>query len=512
LKQQVEITLLAAYRRNYEWGQNFGEQWKQLSSRQSNSIYYGNEKLYRVFDSTNVGCTTKGGVPAGTGAAECYECPVGVDGVVDATGIEAVGGGCVNTAPRFDVGTGDSNANGIGGEKFFIKFPYLRQGEGAGNANIVQCELPFTCDIRTVGGNDNTPQSELCKFYQDNAARDPAKCASWHLVYGMFTGDEAGAGIDVEFEVTGIDDDKNGVSEARSAIGNFITGQAKFTHYYYMDKSKPYFAHFSGGDRVYECGGGRSTMNDLGQCQNTLRLQLNNNAEGRFRLEMSVWLKRDLENRSPRITMIPIVPVPRALAGSRSRFQVAAYDPDGDELRYRFGNTEEYGGIVRSKTEAFPFSSNQGGLPLGGIDGGFVYGPFDCNSDSKSITQTGFCPTDRVPRQPLGTTAHSFSSIVPGLIEWETFDTPPMDADVWCPKDGGSCTKLREGLYNFVVMVEDIPTTSDYFIDGGSPTGNPRTIESPRCRWTSWRTSTTAPCITATQHARPPLVWPRMPT
>jgi hypothetical protein len=50
--------------------------------------------------------------------------------------------------------------------------------------------------------------------------------------------------------------------------------------------------------------------------------------------------------------------------------------------------------------------------------------------------------------------------------------------DDWCPKIGGFCTKLREGLYNFVVMVEDIPITSDYFIDGGplsggSPTGNP---------------------------------------
>ena len=112
--------------------------------------------------------------------------------------------------------------------------------------------------------------------------------------------------------------------QVRSAIGNFITGQAKFTHYYYVDKNKPYLAHFTGGDRVYECGGGLSTMNELGHCQNTLRLQLNNNAEGRFRLEMSVWLKSSLENRSPRITMIPIVPVPRALAGSRSRFQVSS--------------------------------------------------------------------------------------------------------------------------------------------------------------------------------------------
>jgi hypothetical protein len=100
-------------------------QWKQLSSIQSSSIFYGNERVYRVFDWTNAGCNVA--VPT----AACYECPIGV-----------VGGdaGCVNTAPRFDVGTGDSNGNGIVGEKFFIKFPFLRQGEGAGFANIVQCD------------------------------------------------------------------------------------------------------------------------------------------------------------------------------------------------------------------------------------------------------------------------------------------------------------------------------------------------------------------------------------
>jgi hypothetical protein len=140
----------------------------------------------------------------------------------------------------------------------------------------------------------------------------------------MFTGDESGNGIDVEFEVTGIDEDNSGVPGVRSAIGNFITGQAKFTHYYYVDKAVPYLAHFSGGDRVYECGGGLSTMNELGQCTEHSRLQLNNNAEGRFRLEVEVWLKSGLENSSPRINMIPIVPVPRALSGTRSRFQVSS--------------------------------------------------------------------------------------------------------------------------------------------------------------------------------------------
>jgi hypothetical protein len=83
---------------------------------------------------------------------------------------------------------------------------------------LLHLRSPFTCDIRTVGGTDNSVQRDLCGFYQDNAAREPAKCASWDLVYGMFTGDEVGAGIDVEFEVTGIDEDNNGVDGVSAQI------------------------------------------------------------------------------------------------------------------------------------------------------------------------------------------------------------------------------------------------------------------------------------------------------
>ena len=55
---------------------------------------------------------------------------------------------------------------------------------------------------------------------------------------------------------------------------------------------------------------------------------------------------------------MPILPIPVTAITDRARFQVTAYDPDGDELSFRFGNVEEMGGIVRSKEDAFPWSAN----------------------------------------------------------------------------------------------------------------------------------------------------------
>ena len=48
------------------------------------------------------------------------------------------------------------------------------------------------------------------------------------------------------------------------------------------------------------------------------------------------------------------MPIPHQLPGIRAKFQIAAMDPDGDALSFRFGNKLEMGGITRSKTEASP--------------------------------------------------------------------------------------------------------------------------------------------------------------
>ena len=54
---------------------------------------------------------------------------------------------------------------------------------------------------------------------------------------------------------------------------------------------------------------------------------------------------------------------------------------------------------------------------------------------------------------------------MPGLVEWDTFNTAPMCSEEnceaeyggrpYCPATDAECTKLRTGLYNFVIMIHD---------------------------------------------------------
>lgn len=143
--------------------------------------------------------------------------------------------------------------------------------------------------------------------------------------------------------------------------------------------------------------------------------------------------------------------------------QVIAYDPDGDRLNFRFGDVDnstglgsEYGGITKSKLAA-DFSRQ----------GDRSYGNFNCDENIDNIPNyfidNNSCPPDRVPVHPTGALTipslrdqSSFTSDVPGLIEWDTFNSPPLKNDTWCPSENAYCTKLRSGLYNFVVMVEDL--------------------------------------------------------
>jgi hypothetical protein len=81
-----------------------------------------------------------------------------------------------------------------------------------------------------------------------------------------------------------------------------------------------------GGDRVYECDGNTENMDPDGNCQDELKVMLNNNAQGRFRLETSIWVVGD-DNSSPRPTMIPVIPLPRGTQSKPiTRFQVRAHE------------------------------------------------------------------------------------------------------------------------------------------------------------------------------------------
>ena len=425
-------------------------------------MWYGSEGTYRTgsagFNPTLPGCTTEALASLLTQKA-CFDCPTGSGNTpASQTGFY----GCEMIAPQFDNQPGDDNSNGRADEKFYIKFPSKKQNDGI--TEVVPCSTPFHCDIAKANTDpttkvtefttaDNTAVRTLCSQFGTNPQKDPAKCAPWHELYGMYMGD--GTSKTLEFEVSRMDYSSNNI------IGNFLQGTSKFTHTYTMNTAVPYTAFFTGGDRIAECGVG---LSEDGTCIGELNYFLNNNGEGRFRLEVEVWLKGD-NNKSPIISMLPVLPVPHAAYGVRSKFQIAAYDPDNHALEFRFGNAYEMGGVIRSKSDSYPYSENLAltGAAQASYDAtgkliagsGVNYGRFDCDATTKSYELTGKCQEDRVPTTIVGVESKSFTNPnVRGLVEWNTY----VDgAGAECTSvDGSGCTKMRSGLYSMTVAVKDV--------------------------------------------------------
>ena len=210
-----------------------------------------------------------------------------------------------------------------------------------------------------------------------------------------------------------------------------------------------------------------------------------------LRLETEVWIQGDAYSKaaaSPVILMPPIIPVPHMPYGERSKFHVAAYDPIGNPLEFRFGTPNEMGGVVRSKSDAFPWTENlvmvnqynstiydnttgklqfnlipYGALPsdLEPVSIGTQSGTFYCSQSTKKFTLDGSCQEDRVPQLPPGVTQHSFTSSIPGMVEWNT----------WVDSTGNPCTaetsagcegRLPNGLYNFVVVASQYTGENGY--------------------------------------------------
>ena len=335
------------------------------------------------------------------------------------------------------------------------------------NPDYVAGEVPEKPEFKT--------QADFCREYMANPEMDTRKCAPWDVMYGMYMGDGTSKTIDLE-----VDEDMD--TTDNSLTGNFITGMSTFEHKYPSDMGAPVTAYFTGGDRIYECDTKQTNADESigltkeGTCDGRLKLMLNNNVEGRFRLEVQVWLTEkdkngnyldfDKMNRPPVITQPPTLPVPMAQQGSTTKFQVAAYDLDQDDLTFRFGNLWEMGGIVRSKGDAYPWSSqnpaNPEYEPTGQLKlkNGLQYGRFACTEFSNTLylkdpaDPAATCPSDRKPTQVHGCEATSFTGPIPGIVEWNTWkDTGFGGAP--CTASSQACEPIREGLYNFVVMVTD---------------------------------------------------------
>ena len=381
-----------------------------------------------------------------------------------------------------------------------------------------------SCAIYTAGFYKDSSNPSLGK------KTTTSKCADWFHTYGMYMGDgksrtmvltstEISISCLTEAECTASGCGANatncnvvgcaGGRECSQLTGNFIRGTEYNTYSYPVDSASPYLVVFTGGNRLFQCGwhqvGGvtynmgldptgkfcsaytpaETEPSDWMLEQGGLNNLLQNNAEGRYRLEMEVWLKSgDILNESPVAYQESVLPVVRSVSYEhRTPFQIPAFDQNtGDYLVFAFGNAEEMGGITKSKLNHYPYNTAQ---TVASEPDFFSpapnrqFGPATCNNEyangnSRFFRNNGTCPDDRTPRSIWGTQEFSFTTDVPGLVEWRTwfplepdnYTNPDLVGfpgvpeyrvmDGWTPG-----APLPDGLYNMVVMVHDVALKVD---------------------------------------------------
>eukprot|EP00241_Pyramimonas_parkeae_P000170 CAMPEP_0114245448 /NCGR_PEP_ID=MMETSP0058-20121206/11899_1 /TAXON_ID=36894 /ORGANISM="Pyramimonas parkeae, CCMP726" /LENGTH=1077 /DNA_ID=CAMNT_0001358497 /DNA_START=212 /DNA_END=3445 /DNA_ORIENTATION=- len=367
---------------------------------------------------------------------------------------------------------------------------------------------PKRCGEWAVKDGRQCQGSTLCANYTGSfdeeanattATYEDGVCASWDSLFGMYMGDGKARTMvltssDIEVSCLSTTEcasnpnqigcEKPESPDCNAFTGNFIRGFETFEHAYMYERSRPYMITFTGGNRLFQCNYQTDPLDSsniinkgldpegkycTGTASSELDNLLNNNQEGRYRLEMEVWLFDD-QNQSPVVYQEAVLPVIRSLSTGRTPFQIPAYDQDLDYLVFRFGTAEEMGGITKSKMAHYPYSQadNTG---INGADSSFAftnttentpsifdgrqYAAHFCNNDIQTYSGSdeGFCPTDRVPYTIWGTTEYSFTTDVPGLVEWRTWYPPVADENT--PSELVD-TKLPRGLYNMVVMVHDV--------------------------------------------------------
>lgn len=148
-------------------------------------------------------------------------------------------------------------------------------------------------------------------------------------MFGFFFGDDSEEKYWADEVVVDVVD----IEHDDSLQGNYFRGTSlPVTHEYASADygGRPYTAFFTGGNRIGT---------------------LNNNAFGRFRLEVNVMFRDgpNIANRSPVGAQIPVLPVPYG-GNAGTKFQVLAYDPDNDEVRFFLGSQTEQGGLLANPT------------------------------------------------------------------------------------------------------------------------------------------------------------------
>uniref|UniRef100_A0A061RH36 IPT/TIG domain-containing protein n=1 Tax=Tetraselmis sp. GSL018 TaxID=582737 RepID=A0A061RH36_9CHLO len=199
-----------------------------------------------------------------------------------------------------------------------------------------------TTEEITQDSNENYPQFGIGLLVSlPDDPRLVSVCSPWAETNGFFFGDSV-----YSYHSDGVILNINDVNHDRSMLGNSIRGISDpITHTYDRpdNDGEPFIAYMTGGNRL---------------------ATLNNNAHGRFRLEIGVKFLTALgsdgrplfrKNRSPVASTIPIMPVVYTDSvgpNDGARFQIAAIDPDfgvpdlRDQVRFFIGTKDEHGGIL----------------------------------------------------------------------------------------------------------------------------------------------------------------------
>eukprot|EP00899_Mesostigma_viride_P026947 jgi/Mesvir1/7437/Mv19218-RA.1 len=399
----VRFTFQAAFRRDYDWGRYFDEMWSPnggltwftaddasatTTTPHQIAPVNSNGRPWQNFNDENVDYAS---------ASNPYllRFPVGMFSVNSVPMVPNPGQKCcVCTSP---LDTGDS--------------PTCPGGSPAG-----------TLVPHLVGTGLYEPAGKACETAANNV---PDYCSPWAEVFGFFFGDGTA------YEVTMTFDD---INFEPTANGNFIrVSTSDILHRYPRSKdtaTEPWVAFFTGGNRLE---------------------QLNNNANGRYRLQAQVNVVGS--NRSPRATQIPVLPVPYVGRPEMAKFQIAAYHPDVDPLSPP--------GVVANVPIFFAIGDKtEFGYLLGNVPPGRV-GPFLWYKETYEAFRTAN-PALSMPAWDASVNEafqppYMVIDALTGIVTWETGINPFQLDPFPTYADGSAADLTREplpsGFYNLVVMV-----------------------------------------------------------
>jgi len=309
----VRFKLDFAYRRDYEWGRWFGEQYTNVPNDNNwlGGSNQGNNGAYQKFTENN-------------NQYKDYKLRFPVGAQTNNIKLSDRGGGICSH--WMDTGK-------------IKETPVCTTGQ-----TVTACE-GREVSLKADAAGDLVIDTTLSKYTPDNCCRDASVavtdsdfyCSPYNETHGFFLGDGATSTIDVQIAY---------VTQEMTDLGNHLYGTATVQHTYATPQKAdgtPWVAFFQGGNRL---------------------TYLNHNKRGRFRIETSVDIQWDSANnvplnRSPKATTMPVVPVPYTSRGSKfAKFQIAVIDPDtrqsgtglpqNEEVRFELADLQGYGGMLAS--------------------------------------------------------------------------------------------------------------------------------------------------------------------